>query len=250
LHIPAGFAASAGNFLDRRVSEQRLRIAMRSAIYQATKKAERMTSTTANSVEVGRSEMREVRGCVREHLPQMEQCTRCRADAIGLLAQGDLTEKPAEAPTMPATTQKNDRYIAVASSDGSHVNVHLGDADHLLVYDVSAPKAKLVGLRRIPPWTTAGSRWATLAGMLRDCSLLLVGGIGPMPKALLDQNGIRVRTVRGRIADILAKIDITVSDDDDSTPFVCGEACSGDQHGCDDGCGQTRSRSHHGCFGA
>jgi hypothetical protein len=79
---------------------------------------------------------------------------------------------------------------------------------------------------------------------------LLVGGIGPMPKSLLDRRGIRVRTVRGRISDILAKIDVTVSDDADSVPFVCGEDCNGDQHGCDIGAGETRVRSHHGCFGA
>ena len=115
---------------------------------------------------------------------------------------------------------------------------------------MSSPKPKLVGLRRIPPSTTEGSRWSTLAGLLRDCSLLLVGGIGPMPKSLLGQNGIRVRTVRGRISDILAKIDVDVSDDEESVPFVCGEACHGDQHGCDNRSGETRVHSHHGCFGA
>jgi len=179
----------------------------------------------------------------------MEHCARCRADAVGLLAERNVAEDRGETTKEPAAPRNHGPHIAVASSDGSRVNMHLGEADHLLIYKMSSPKPKLVALRRIPPLTAGGSRWTTLAGLLRDCSLLLVGGIGPMPKSLLDRHGIWVRTVRGRISDILAKIDVNVSDDD-SAPFVCGEACHGDQHGCDNGSGENRVRSHHGCFGA
>ena len=136
-------------------------------------------------------------------------------------------------------------HIAVASSDGSHVNMHLGEADHLLVYDLLPPKAKLVGIRKVPPPTPEGSRWATLADLLGDCSLLLAGGIGPVPRALLDQHGIRVRTVRGPISEILAQIDVTVSDADGGAPFVCGEGCNDNRSGCG-----SPNRGHHGCFGA
>jgi nitrogen fixation protein NifB len=122
-------------------------------------------------------------------------------------------------------------YLAVASSDGVRVNGHLGEADYLLIYDLSSAKPKLAGLRKIPPSTTEGSRWATLVNLLWDCPLLLTGGIGPAPKALLQQNGVRVRTVRGRIGDLLAKIDAITGADDD-VPFVCGESCHGGRRGC------------------
>lgn len=125
-------------------------------------------------------------------------------------------------------------YVAVASSDGTRVDRHLGEADYLLVYNVASPKPELVGLRRIPPLTSEGSRWATLADILQDCALLLADGVGPVPRAVLKQNGIRVRTARGRITEILAQIDVAAVDDDD-VPVVCSERCHGHGRGC--GCG-------------
>jgi predicted Fe-Mo cluster-binding NifX family protein len=122
-------------------------------------------------------------------------------------------------------------YLAVASSDGVRVNTPLDEADYLLVYDISSATPALVSLRRIPPSTTEDFRSTTLATLLRDCPLLLTGGVGTALKAFLQQNGVQVRTVRGRIGDLLAKIDaIMVADDD--VPFVCGESCRGGRRGC------------------
>ena len=131
---------------------------------------------------------------------------------------------------MVAHSQLSSTYLAVASNDGRRVNVNLGEADYLLIYDLSFPEPKLVGLRKIPPLTTDGFLWTTLATLLEDCSLLFTGGIEPIPKALLQQNGVRVHTVRGRISDLLTKIDVIMVADDD-VPFVCGESCHGGPRG-------------------
>jgi nitrogen fixation protein NifB len=176
-------------------------------------------------------EMKRVREVARKYLPQMEHCSRCRADAVGLLGQRKATETQTEVTKMLAHPQIPNAYVAVASSDGARVNVHLGEADYLLIYYISSSKPKLVGLRRIPPLTTEGSRWTTLATLLHDCQLLLTAGIGPLPKSLLQQHGMQIRTVRGRICDLLEKIDAIKAADDD-VPFVCGESCHGGRRGC------------------
>jgi len=132
---------------------------------------------------------------------------------------------------MVTHSQLSSTYLAVASNDGRRVNVNLGEADYLLIYDFSFPVPKLVGLRKIPPLTTDGFLWTTLAPLLEDCSLLFTGGIGPIPKGLLQQNGVRVHTVRGRISDLLTKIDVIMVAYDD-VPFVSGESCHGGPRGC------------------
>jgi nitrogen fixation protein NifB len=156
-----------------------------------------------------------------------------------------------EGVTMTTFQENHVQYVAAASSDGAKINLHLGEADHLLIYDTSQPKPKLVALRRIHPASTEESRWDALAEQLQDCSLLLVGGIGPFPRSVLDHNGIRVRTVQGRIDDLLGKLDEIVAASDDSVPFVCGSSCRGNQMGCGGGPhieGNAHGASGCGCW--
>jgi nitrogen fixation protein NifB len=136
-----------------------------------------------------------------------------------------VVTKMATHPQIPKT------QVAVATGDGVRVNTPLGEADYLLIYDVSSSPAKVVGLRKIPPYTAQSDRWTTIASLVRDCPLLLTGGIAPEPKALLQRNGTEVRTVRGRIDDLLAKIDAILLADDE-VPFVCDESCHGGRRGC------------------
>jgi nitrogen fixation protein NifB len=122
-------------------------------------------------------------------------------------------------------------YVGVASSNGTRVNCHLGEVDYLLVYDAKAGKPDLVSLRKIPPELTGDARWTKVAELVEDCSVVLVGGVGPLPRSILTGRGLQVRIVEGRIPDLLAKIDeITASNDDVS--FVCGESCHGNGRGC------------------
>jgi nitrogen fixation protein NifB len=132
---------------------------------------------------------------------------------------------------MAAHPQIPKTQVAVATGDGVRVNTPLGEADYLLIYDVSSSPAKVVGLRKIPPCATPSDRWTKIATLVRDCPLLLTGGITAEPKALLQQNGTAVRTVRGRIDELLAKLDAILLADDE-TPFVCAESCHGGRRGC------------------
>ena len=45
---------------------------------------------------------------------------------------------------MVTHSQLSSTYLAVASNDGRRVNVNLGEADYLLIYDFSFPVPKLL----------------------------------------------------------------------------------------------------------
>ncbi len=72
-----------------------------------------------------------------EHVSQMSHCARCRADAVGLLGEDQSVEF---AGTLESFTEMNtpiDKtrpYIAVATQEGMLVNLHLGEANNVIVY--------------------------------------------------------------------------------------------------------------------
>jgi len=70
------------------------------------------------------------------YLPQMRHCTRCRADAVGLLGEdrsdelrGCLTECAGLSPDLSGRP-----YVAVATMEGVLVNQHLGEANRLQIW--------------------------------------------------------------------------------------------------------------------
>ena len=78
-------------------------------------------------------QMAAIRREAARFLPQMHHCTRCRADAVGLLEE-DRTEEfrgclSACAQSVPAPADRP--YVAVATQEGVLVNLHLGEAGFL-----------------------------------------------------------------------------------------------------------------------
>ena len=167
-------------------------------------------------------------------LPQMSHCTRCRADAVGLLGEamdlgllqtlkncatgGNLSERP---------------YIAVASAEGVLVNLHLGDADRLLIFGPDGQGGfRQVDNRSTPPSGGGRQRWQDLATILGDCRAVLVSGVGKIPQEVLAEAGIRVVLTEGLIADAVDSTYRGRTVAAPRRPFRCGEACSGNGNGC------------------
>jgi nitrogen fixation protein NifB len=144
----------------------------------------------------------QIRTKVGALLPQMEHCTRCRADAVGLLgadqsselvtlmhdAANDLDERRAERP-----------YVAVASMEGILINQHLGEAEQIWVFEWDGVQPKLVAMRDAPEPGGGNQRWRELAGSISDCHTILVSGIGRAPRWVLEQAGLRVIEAAGLI---------------------------------------------------
>jgi nitrogen fixation protein NifB len=144
----------------------------------------------------------DVRCAAGQHLPLMHHCTRCRADAVGLLgeAMGDehfqALSRAAAAPLMP----DDDRpYVAVATMEGVLVNLHLGEAASLAIYAADVDGPRLIETRPTPPRGTGGERWAELAEQLSDCRAVLVTSAGAAPSRALAERGIRVVMMEGLI---------------------------------------------------
>jgi nitrogen fixation protein NifB len=134
-------------------------------------------------------------------LPQMMHCTRCRADAVGLLGQ-DRSEEFRGCLTACATDQKPtlDRpYVAVASFEGVLVNQHLGDAALLQIWRLTLDGFQMLEERPTPEPGSGAQRWQQLAAMLQDCRAVLVSGIGDRPREILAAAGVEPVEMNGFI---------------------------------------------------
>jgi nitrogen fixation protein NifB len=186
----------------------------------------------------------QIRNETAPYLPQMHHCTRCRADAVGLLgAEMDTTlqetmrtcaQLPDSDPRLATRTQKDKPYIAVASMEGVLVNQHLGEATELLIFESNADKLTLIDKRKTPTAGTGTTRWETLAQVLKDCSTLLVSGVGNKPKVILEKQGIHTLVIEGVIEEALNNLGkgMPINHLMKRTKTACGQSCSGSASGC------------------
>ncbi len=134
-------------------------------------------------------------------IPQMHHCTRCRADAVGLL-ESDRTDEfrgclSACANTVPAPADRP--YVAVASQEGMLVNQHLGEAPGFQIWAPEDGGFRIIAVRPAPPPGGGADRWWSLAETLKDCRAVLVSGIGDTPQAILSEAGVEPVVMNGFI---------------------------------------------------
>ncbi len=181
-------------------------------------------------------EVQAIRAKVIKHIKPMTHCSRCRADAAGLLGQDykgamDMLKEYAGKPTNP---EEERPYVAVATFEGMLVNQHLGEARELFIYRESPKGYRFVEKREAPPTGAGERRWLDLSRTLKDCRAMLAGGVGPSPVRVLQASGIRVIQMTGLIDNGLdvvykGKVLRTIKKAD---AFKCGESCSGNAQGC------------------
>ena len=181
--------------------------------------------------------MAEIRNEAEKHLPQMRHCTRCRADAVGLLGE-DRTDEfrscLSACSSIAALPPEMRPYIAVASREGILINQHLGEASCFYIWEDSGNEYRLVEERKAPERGGGIKRWHQLAKILGDCRAVLVSGVGETPYDILSKSGVKpieaagfveegVRTVyENRSTDILK-----------GRRLPCAEkSCTGSGHGC------------------
>jgi len=182
--------------------------------------------------------MSEVRNGAKKVIPQMRHCTRCRADAVGLLDDDRSLEFRAflsDCSTMYSIGCDNKPYVAVATMEGVLVNQHLGEAERFQIWGQSQDGYYLVEERKAPEKGTGINRWYALADVLNDCRAVLVSGIGDTPRQVLDESQILPVEMNGFIKGGLEAI------------YNNGELASlkGRRNGCNRGSGCSGSAS--GC---
>ncbi|MDA8126722.1 MAG: radical SAM protein [Deltaproteobacteria bacterium] len=181
--------------------------------------------------------MRTLRGEISLYMPQMAHCHRCRADAAGLLGEGQDAEIQALLKRAAATTATAERpYVAVASREGIFVNQHLGEAASLWIFGLQGGKADLVERRSTPPAGGGSQRWAAMAELMSDCSAVLTSGIGAAPQQMMEAAQIRVVVMEGMATEGVETIlsGREVPKILRKTPGICGlgKSCRGNGMGC------------------
>lgn len=162
-----------------------------------------------NLGEPSRALMQELRMACDQHISQMTHCTRCRADAVGLLGQDRSKEMAGclSSCSRLGEAKGADRpYVAVASREGVLVNLHLGQAAEFQIWAPVLGGYEKIDLRSAPPAGDGELRWKNLADILSDCRHVLVSGIGETPRALLAERGVEPLEVSGFIEEALKAI--------------------------------------------
>lgn len=138
--------------------------------------------------------MAKIRKECEEYLPQMRHCTRCRADAVGLLGADQSEEFHgcliACSKKVIPIEEKERPYVAVASVEGILVNQHLGQADQFQIWQKTDQGFTLVEERLAPEKGSGFERWQKVANMLKDCRAILASSIGDNPKEILTKCGV------------------------------------------------------------
>ena len=146
--------------------------------------------------------MARLRAKAEQHLPQMRHCSRCRADAVGLLGH-DQSDAARECLTacarIPAPGPRERPHVAVASLEGVLINQHLGEARRLLIYKQTDEAFILVDERPTPAPGLGPRRWQRLARILGDCRAILASGMGDSPRRVLSKAGVAPHVVSGFI---------------------------------------------------
>jgi nitrogen fixation protein NifB len=163
--------------------------------------------------EIDRAELTALRQRTAEFLPQMLHCTRCRADAVGLLGAPpsetlvELLQTTAAGPVNP-----NERrpYVALTSHEGALINQHVGEASLIWVFEPQpdGPPA-LVETREAPDAGGGLARWDKLADVLEDCKAVFTSSVGKTPRRILEQRGVKVIEAVGVASDAITAWDRT-----------------------------------------
>lgn len=182
-------------------------------------------------------EMADIRNKASVYMKQMSHCSRCRADAAGLLGEmnDSLNGEMLASAKRPRLTDERP-YIAVASHEGIFVNQHLGEAPLLWIYGEKNGVAGLVDKRKTPSAGSGVNRWEEMAALLHDCAVILTSGSGKSPQTILETQGINLITMEGLISE---GVDNIFAGKDIPTVLIkrggmcgLGKSCSGTGNGC------------------
>lgn len=148
--------------------------------------------------EPGPEMMETIREQAGAYLPQMRHCTRCRADAAGLLENGCSADPVGDFLRRQKTQARP--HVAVATREGMLVNMHLGEAASFQIWTKTAAGFARIGTREAPEPGGGPQRWSQLADILHDCRAVLVSGIGESPRKILSNFGVDPIEMSGFIA--------------------------------------------------
>lgn len=181
--------------------------------------------------------MKEIKATISKYIKPMAHCARCRADAAGLLGHDnkEAMDMIAQFSALVVNKDESRVRVGVATNEGLLVNLHLGEADRIHIFEQTRNGYRFIETRNTPPTGSGDLRWKTMANeTLVDCQAVLVAGVGETPSTILQNNGVRVIQMSGLIDSGLDAVYLnkplkTLS----KHQFAkCGESCKGNSMGC------------------
>ena len=188
--------------------------------------------------ELEHGKLKELRKETAESLPQMLHCTRCRADAAGLLGEAqseELVDLLRATSAGPANPGEQRPYVALASHEGLLINQHVGEAAEFWIFEAQADGPPvLVETRQAPEPGGGSTRWYELAEVLHDCKAGFTSAVGQTPRRILEHHGIRVVEGVGLAADAITGLNRTGQLPRGMQRLFqgCGKGCAGPGTGC------------------
>ena len=200
----------------------------------------------SNFEHIGEPEKDEINAMRKEsekYVKQMRHCRRCRSDAVGLLGEIETPEAMEKLRsyekglTLVSKIEKpapERPFVAVASMEGMLVNLHLGEATQLFIYNRRGIDVVLEDVREVPEPGGGIKRWEELSEVIKDCGSLLVSSAGNTPKTVLGRNGITVYEVEGVIEEAVYRVfeGKSLNHMIKRKPKKCGSECEGTGMGC------------------
>ncbi|MEW6595748.1 MAG: dinitrogenase iron-molybdenum cofactor biosynthesis protein [Thermodesulfobacteriota bacterium] len=118
------------------------------------------------------------------HIPAVCVQEQLRGEALPSAGEGGLD--------MPKPTAARPN-VAVLSSNGMDIDLHLGQAIKALIYGPREDGlACLLGARDLPEPGSGDTRWQQVAEILKDCFVLLASSAGQKPREVLGRHGLSV----------------------------------------------------------
>lgn len=101
----------------------------------------------------------------------------------------------------------NPLRIAIASSDGKNVNMHLGSATHFLIFQKEGNKVDFIELRKKAKKQLKehSDKWMQALELMGDVNVVICSKLGPEPLQELEKRGIIVIQSEGNINEVLKK---------------------------------------------
>jgi nitrogen fixation protein NifB len=158
----------------------------------------------ANLPALDPAKLDELRQGAARYIAVAPACDFCGDDILWMERAGDAGVLGASTLPRPAGARVN---VAVASSDGMDVDLHLGQAIKFLIFGPREGDGlpSLLGVREAPEPGGGDKRWTDLAETLGDCFALLSASAGAHPREVLAQQGIAVLTAE---TDIKGAVDL------------------------------------------
>jgi nitrogen fixation protein NifB len=107
-------------------------------------------------------------------------------------------------PSLSPQPTKKRPNVAIVSSNGIDIDLHLGQAIRFLIYGPRGDGLTcLLEARNAPEPGTGKNRWQEVAAILKDCFILLAASAGETPRRELAETGLKISISEDNIEGIV-----------------------------------------------